>query len=63
MGYDATRFLLGALDASGESSLADRLRQAPRYRGLAHRIDFGGGQVNRALFLMGYRDGEPVLLE
>lgn len=63
MGYDATRFLLRLLDAPGETTLADRIRQAPRYQGLAHRIEFGGGQVNRALFVMGYRGGEVVLLE
>src|SRR5690606_8209934 len=63
MGYDAARFLLGLADAPGEAALAERIRQAPAARGLAHRFDFGGGQVNRALFIMGYRDGEAVLLE
>ena len=66
MGYDATRFLLGRLDrqtARGGEPLAEALRQAPLYRGLAHRIAFGDGQVNEALFLMGYRGGDPVLLE
>ncbi|MDX1419366.1 MAG: penicillin-binding protein activator [Rubricoccaceae bacterium] len=63
MGYDATRFLLGLLGAPGETTLAEEIRRAPGYQGLAHRFDFGGGQVNRAFFLMGYRDGEAVLLE
>jgi ABC-type branched-subunit amino acid transport system substrate-binding protein len=63
MGYDATRFLLGLVGASGEEALAERIRRAPRYEGLAHRIEFAGGQVNRALFIMGYRDGEAVVLE
>jgi hypothetical protein len=63
MGYDATRFLLRALDVPGEGALAERLRRAPRYQGLAHRIAFDGGQVNRAAFILGYRDGEAVLLE
>ena len=66
MGYDVTRFLLGRLDGradAGGDALADALRQAPLYRGLAHRIDFGDGQVNEALFLMGYRGGDAVLLE
>jgi ABC-type branched-subunit amino acid transport system substrate-binding protein len=63
MGYDATRFLLALVGAPGEAALADRIRRAPRYQGLAHRIEFAGGQVNRALFIMGYRNGEAVLLE
>jgi hypothetical protein len=67
MGYDATRMLLSA--AFGDAgplrgtALADRLRSAPAMRGLGHRIHFDGGQVNTALFLMGFRGGEAVLLQ
>src|SRR5690606_27952649 len=64
IGYDVTRFLLAQLDGvAGPDDLAERLRSAGRYQGLAHRIDFGGGQVNRALFVMAYVDGEAVLVE
>jgi ABC-type branched-subunit amino acid transport system substrate-binding protein len=63
IGYDLTRFLLAQVEAGGEGSLADRVRQAPRFDGLAHRFAFDGGQVNEALYILGYRDGEAVLLE
>ena len=62
IGYDLTRFLLAQVDA-GEGALADRVRQAPQFNGVAHRFDFDGGQVNEALFILGYRDGQSVLLE
>lgn len=63
IGYDLTRFLLTQIEAGGEGSLADRIRSAPQYDGLAHRFEFDGGQVNEALFILGYRDDVPVLLE
>ena len=60
-GYDLTRMVLGLLpERRPEESVADLLRRAAPYRGLGHRIDFGGGTVNEALFLLGYRGGEPV---
>jgi hypothetical protein len=66
MGYDATRMLISAAWGEGGplrgSALADRLRAAPAARGLGHRIHFDGGQVNTALFLMGFRGSEAVLL-
>lgn len=63
MGYDLTGFLTRNLDASGEGSLADRMRAAPTYQGLAHRFNFDGGQVNSALFVLAYRDGNAILVE
>ena len=63
VGYDLTRFLLTQVEAGGEGSLADRVRAAPRFDGVANRLDFDGGQVNEALFILGYRNGRPVLLE
>ena len=61
IGYDVARMLLSQLD--GEGPLADRLRTAPTFQGVAHRFGFDGGQVNTALFKLGYRDGDAVLLE
>lgn len=61
IGYDATRMLLSNLEGEGE--LADRLRAAPPFQGVAHRFSFGGQQVNEALFILGYRDGDAVLIE
>ena len=62
IGYDIARFLLGQIDAEG-GALADALRQAPQYDGIGHRFEFDGGQVNEALFVLGFRDGQAVLLE
>lgn len=62
IGYDITRFLLAQVDAS-EGDLGDALRAAPRFEGLGHRFSFGGGQVNEALYVLGFRDGQAVLLE
>ena len=54
-GYDVATFLLGVLQQRrGETALADAIRTAPRFQGLGHRFDFSGGQVNEALFLLGY---------
>ncbi len=66
IGYDVTTFVLANLEtdaSTAATSLADRLRAAPRFQGAAHRFEFGGGQINEALFILGYRDGEAVLLE
>lgn len=62
IGYDLTRFALTQL-GTGEGTLAERIRSAPRFDGVAHRFQFDGGQVNEALFVLGYRDGRAVLLE
>ncbi len=61
IGYDVTRMLLATLEGEGE--LADRLRAAPAFQGLAHRFSFGGQQVNEALFILGYRGDAAVLIE
>lgn len=63
IGYDLGQFLIGQVEAADEGTLADIIRQAPRFEGVAHRFVFDGGQVNEALFVLGYRDGEAVLLE
>lgn len=62
IGYDAARFLLEIIQ-EGSDNLAQRIRSAEHHRGLAHTIDFGGGQVNQSLFIMAYEDGEAVLIE
>ena len=36
---------------------------AALYDGIGHRFRFGGGQVNEALYVLGFRDGQAVLLE
>ena len=46
-----------------EESMADALRGARPFDGLAHRIYFAGGSVNEAMFVLGYRDGRIVMLE
>ena len=61
MGYDLARFVLANVGAEGP--LGDALRAAPRFDGLGHRFRFGGGQVNEALFVLGFRDNQAVLLE
>ena len=63
MGYDLTRFLISTVESGGEGSLSDGLRRAPSFQGLAHRFSFGGGQVNESLFILAYRDGQPILVE
>lgn len=63
-GYDLARMVLSLLgERRGEESLPDLLRRAPPYAGLGHRIDFGRGNVNEAMFILGYRDGEIVVVE
>ena len=61
IGYDVTRMLLANLE--GEGTLADRLRAAPTFQGVAHRFGFAGQQVNESLFILGYRGAAAVLIE
>ena len=71
IGYDVARFVIEQMETSDEGgaspapaqALADQIRRARQFQGIAHRFEFGGGQVNRALFILGYRDGRAVLLE
>lgn len=63
IGYDTAQFILNQINRSGEDSLVDKLRNAPQYRGLAHKIEFAGGQVNEAVFIMAYRNAVAVLVE
>jgi ABC-type branched-subunit amino acid transport system substrate-binding protein len=64
-GYDVTSFVLAATAAAGLDAdadvLADAIRAFPAWEGIAHRIRFDGGQVNRALFFHRFRDGRPEL--
>ncbi len=63
-GYDLARMVLALLmERRGEESLPDLLRRAAPYAGLGHRIDFGRGNVNEAMFILGYQDGEIVVVE
>ena len=61
IGYDLGRFVLAQIGQEGD--LGDALRQAGRFEGVGHRFSFGGGQVNEALYVLGFRDGQAVLLE
>ncbi len=61
IGYDLTRLLLEVMEERrSEEPLAEALRRARPWSGLAHRIDFAGGQVNQALFFLRY-DGRNVV--
>ncbi|CAN5588653.1 ABC transporter substrate-binding protein [soil metagenome] len=64
IGYDLTRMLLGAVaTARTPNNLAESIRSADRFHGLAHRLHFRGNQVNEWMFIMGYRDGEDQLID
>ena len=63
IGYDSAQVVLNQINNGVEGSLADKIRNAPQLRGLAHKIEFAGGQVNQALFIMAYRNGEAVFVE
>jgi hypothetical protein len=55
-GYHIARFLLTTLTPSPPSPNPQDLRNAPTYEGLGVRIDFRGGNVNRAMFFQRYRN-------
>ena len=61
MGYDLGRFMLSQIGTEG--GIADALRSAPRFDGVGHRFRFDGGQINEALFILGFRSEQAVLLE
>lgn len=61
-GYDVGRFLIERLYEEGDVPLADRLRTSQRFQGLGVRIDFAGGNVNRALYFFQHRPGRLDLL-
>ena len=61
IGYDLGRFMLSQIGREGE--LGDGLRATGRFDGVGHRFSFDGGQVNGALYVLGFRDGQAVLLE
>ncbi len=65
-GYDTGMFLMSVLQATPPSAdaraLARAIRQAPRHDGLAHRIDFDGTSVNRAVYYHRYSFGQLSLL-
>ena len=63
MGYDLARFLISEIDTEDETTLAERLRTADTFQGLAHRFNFDGGQVNSALFVLAYRGENAILVE
>ncbi|NNF03246.1 MAG: ABC transporter substrate-binding protein [Rhodothermales bacterium] len=61
-GYDVAAYLLSVMNFRDGLSLAERIREEPMYRGLGHRIDFDGGQINQGLFYLRYRDGQLELI-
>ncbi len=56
-GFDVARFLIQVEARPGGLSTAERLRAAPPYEGLGKRIDFDGGNANRGLYVLMYRNG------
>jgi branched-chain amino acid transport system substrate-binding protein len=60
-GYDIAVVVLNAL--GGQEPVAEALRRAQPYDGLAHRVDFDGGQVNRALHLLRFINGRVERVE
>ena len=64
LGYDIGTLLVQRATAPGaEGALADRIRSDDVFQGAAHRFDFEDGQINGALFVLAYRDGQPVLVD
>lgn len=61
-GYDVADFLLTHLSPSFSRRDPEALRTAPPYEGLGTRIDFAGGNVNRAMFIHRYRNQRLELL-
>lgn len=61
-GYDVASLLLDELAEPSSQPLGDRLRNRSRYEGLGTRIDFQGGNVNRAMFIHRYRNGTIELI-
>ena len=65
------RFVLQQMEASDEGTaapvsgdgLADQIRRAREFQGVAHRFAFEDGQINTSLYILGYRDGSAVLVE
>jgi ABC-type branched-subunit amino acid transport system substrate-binding protein len=64
VGHDVAQYLLQHLVEQRQTGtpLVDVLQTAPRYEGLATRIDFGRSNVNQAMFILTYRNGERRLL-
>jgi len=61
-GYDVTSFILQTLEFAQSEPLVDVLRDAPIFDGIASRIGFQGGNVNRSMFFLKYSEGELKLL-
>lgn len=61
-GYDVASLLLDELADPSAQPLGERLRNRSRYEGLGTRIDFRGGNVNRAMFIHRYRNGTIELI-
>lgn len=64
VGHDIARYLLEHLVTQQEqgTALVDLLQTAPRFEGLATRLDFQQSNVNQAMFILTYRDGTRRLL-
>jgi hypothetical protein len=61
-GYDVVDFLLDQMMQSSGQPLWEQLRGTSRFEGLGTRIDFQGGNVNRAMFIHRYRSGAIELI-
>ena len=62
VGYDLGRFLTRVLVTDDGRDLMERIRFAPPFQGLAVKVNFGGGNVNQAMFYERYRNGRTELL-
>lgn len=61
-GYDVVDFVLDQMMQPSGQPLWEQLRNTPRFEGLGTRIDFQGGNVNRAMFIHRYRNGAIELI-
>lgn len=62
VGYDLAQYILYLLTAGSDQPLHIAFRQAAPYTGIALRLDFDGGNVNRAMFFQRYRNGQEESL-
>ncbi|MFW5972463.1 MAG: amino acid ABC transporter substrate-binding protein, partial [Bacteroidota bacterium] len=62
MGFDVATYILSRSVSRRGDDLIEILRNDISYQGLSTRLDFSRSNVNQALFIFGYRDGDRELL-
>jgi ABC-type branched-subunit amino acid transport system substrate-binding protein len=61
-GFDITNFIITQVSSNpNNSNLAQTIRSAPMYQGVARRFDFRNSNQNEAVFYLRYRNGEIIL--